>query len=66
MSWTGAHQLLLADFDRIIKPLLEREPLVLDDVDDIDIDSEIAEIKEEQEEAAAEKLETEKGKQKKE
>ena len=41
-------------FDRIIKPLLEREPLELDDADSIDLDEEIKEIREEREEAAAE------------
>ncbi|KAI5481121.1 acyl-CoA oxidase [Pseudohyphozyma bogoriensis] len=34
----------------VIKPLLEREPLVLDDVDEMDLDSELAEIREESEE----------------
>lgn len=33
------------DFERIIKPLLEREPLELDDAADMDLDDEISEIK---------------------
>lgn len=36
---------VLTDFERIIKPLLEREPLELDDAGDMDLDEEIAEIK---------------------
>lgn len=38
-----------ADFDRIIKPLLEREPLDLDDAADMMIDEEIDEIRAERE-----------------
>lgn len=41
-----------ADFDRIIKPLLEREPLELDDAEEMDLDDEIDEMKEEREEAS--------------
>ncbi|GAA6033645.1 hypothetical protein JCM8097_004363 [Rhodosporidiobolus ruineniae] len=38
-------------FDRLIKPLIEREPLELgDDVDDMDLDDEIAELRAEREE----------------
>lgn len=42
-------------FDSIIKPLLEREPLELDDADDMDLDEEIGEIRAEREEAKAAK-----------
>jgi hypothetical protein len=42
------------DFDRIIKPLLEREPLALDDAEEIELDDEIAEMKSERDEAAKE------------
>lgn len=42
------------DFDRIIKPLLERDALVLDDAGDMELDDEIAEIKSDREEARAE------------
>lgn len=43
-----------ADFDRIIKPLLEREPLELDDAEEMELDDEIAEMRSEREEAQAE------------
>lgn len=42
------------DFDRIIKPLLEREPLELDDAEEMELDDEIAEMRSEREEAQAE------------
>lgn len=51
-----------ADFDRIIKPLLEREPLELDDADDMELDEEIGEIKQEREDAKAEAAEARKTK----
>lgn len=41
----------LTDFDRIIKPLLEREPLELDDAEEMELDDEIAEMKSERDEA---------------
>ncbi|GAA5860517.1 hypothetical protein JCM8547_000328 [Rhodosporidiobolus lusitaniae] len=42
-------------FDRLIKPLIEREPLELgDDVDEMDLDEEIAELRAEREEGAKE------------
>jgi len=41
-------------FEKLIKPLLEREPTDIGDADDIGIDEEIAEIKAEREEAQAE------------
>lgn len=44
------------DFERIIKPLIEREPLELgDDAESMDLDEEIGEIMEEKEEEAKQK-----------
>lgn len=43
-----------SDFDRLIKPLLEREALSLDDADEMELDDEIAEIKQDREDALAE------------
>ncbi|GAA6009547.1 hypothetical protein JCM10207_003821 [Rhodosporidiobolus poonsookiae] len=49
-------------FDRLIKPLIEREPLELgDDADEMDLDDEIAELRAEREEADSEGDEVEKG-----
>lgn len=48
------HDESMIDFDRLIKPLLEREPLEMDDADEMALDDEIQEIKEDREEAAAE------------
>ena len=46
-----------ADFERVIKPLIEREPLELvDDVDQIDLDGEIAEIQAEREQNEQERV----------
>lgn len=44
----------LLDFERLIKPLLEREPLELDDADEMELDDEIDEIRSEREEAVKE------------
>lgn len=47
---SGRHP-CLADFERVIKPLIDRQPLELvDDVDSIELDDEIAEIKAERDE----------------
>lgn len=43
-----------SDFDRLIKPLLEREALDLDDAGEMELDDEIAEIKQDREDALAE------------
>lgn len=52
-----------ADFERVIKPLIEREPLELvDDVDQIDLDGEIAEIQAEREQNEQERVEAKKAK----
>ncbi|KAK4051733.1 fatty-acyl coenzyme A oxidase [Microbotryomycetes sp. JL221] len=41
-------------FERVIKPLLEREPLELDDAEDMSLDDEIQEIQDERDEARKE------------
>ncbi|KAM0746136.1 acyl-CoA oxidase [Meredithblackwellia eburnea MCA 4105] len=51
---SNPHETVHPYFDRIIKPLLERDELVLDDADSIDLDEEISEIKQEREEALEE------------
>lgn len=48
----GAHSY----FETLIKPLLEREPLELDDADEMGLDDEIAEIRQERDEARAAKM----------
>lgn len=45
----------MSDFERIIKPLLEREALLLDDTEEMDLDTELEEIRAEREEALKEK-----------
>ena len=42
---SNPHESVHPYFERIIKPLLEREPLELDDAADMDLDDEISEIK---------------------
>lgn len=59
---SNPHQPVHPYFDRIIKPLLEREPLVLDDVSEIELDDEIAEIAADRLEAAAAAAEAKKAK----
>jgi len=55
---TDADPSLLPDFERIIKPLIEREPLELgDDAESMDLDEEIEEIIDEKEEELKEKRE---------
>ncbi|GJN92665.1 hypothetical protein Rhopal_005700-T1 [Rhodotorula paludigena] len=49
------HQPVAPYFERVIRPLIEREPLSIDDADDIEIDDEIAEIEEERREDEEEK-----------
>ena len=52
-----------ADFERVIKPLIEREPLELvDDVDQIDLDGEIAEIQAERQQNEQERVAAKKAK----
>ncbi|KAL8276254.1 hypothetical protein RQP46_011328 [Phenoliferia psychrophenolica] len=50
---SNPHESVHPYFDRIIKPLLEREPLELDDAADMDLDDEISEIKQDREDAIA-------------
>lgn len=50
------------DFDRLIKPLLEREALQLDDAGEMELDDEIEEIKADREEAKAEAVKNKKAK----
>jgi len=52
---SNPHEAVHPYFDRLIKPLLERESLELDDADEMSLDDEIAEIKEEREGAKAAK-----------
>lgn len=51
---SNPHESVHPYFDRLIKPLLEREALELDDAESMDLDEEINEIRTEREEAAAE------------
>ncbi|ORY83524.1 acyl-CoA dehydrogenase/oxidase C-terminal [Leucosporidium creatinivorum] len=51
---SNPHESVHPYFDRIIKPLLEREPLELDDAEEMELDEEIAEMKSERDEAIKE------------
>ncbi|SCV73902.1 BQ2448_6332 [Microbotryum intermedium] len=51
---SNPHESVHPYFERIIKPLLEREPLEIVDADDVGLDEEIDEIREEREEAKKE------------
>ncbi|SDA01441.1 BZ3500_MvSof-1268-A1-R1_Chr10-1g02669 [Microbotryum saponariae] len=51
---SNPHETVHPYFERIIKPLIEREPLEIVDADDVGLDEEIDEIREEREEAKKE------------
>lgn len=50
---SNPHEAVHPYFDRLIKPLLERESLELDDAGEMELDEEIGEIGREREEARA-------------